>query len=376
MAKRLLLVFDGGDAPGYQTVATFLTAVAERRGWEVWAATEGFRSLVGDGARPPRLERLVFGRDDAYRVAKETDTPVRAMERRLLDPGSDFRSERFQGFSRPEAQAKAAQFVRETGATHLVCVGGNGTYRGCAALDRALEGSVKTGFVNVSVDSDLSGDRSIGFLTGIEHGARMIRGLVEDAFTHARVYAVSMMGNRSGKHALHAGVSAGAQLVLLPVELPDSVLHGIAQALSKVRHAVVVVPQGWASQSRVLTGASESAAERLVAQLEPHGLRDRPDRRVIAEPVSRYLRGLPPMLAEVGPAHLKCRMLLEALDGGATRVMPWALSELEFGIRSFDEVDVDNRVPRAYLPLLDGIGISAYRGFLEEKLAQRTSQVQ
>ncbi len=373
--KRLLLVFDGGDAPGYQAVATFLTAEAERRGFETWAATEGFRSLVGDGAQAPRLERLVYGREDAYKVAKEKGVPVRAMERRLLDAGSDFRSERFQGFSRPESQAKAAAFVREAGVTHLVCVGGNGTFRGCAAIDRELGGDVRTGFVNVSVDSDLSGDRSIGFATGVEQGARMLRGLVEDAITHARVYLVAMMGNRSGRHALHAGVSAGAQLVLLPMALPESAVLGVAKALGKVRHGVVVVPQAYGATERVVAGGASSAAERFASQLEVHGLRDRPDRRVIAEPLSRYLRGLPPMLSEIGPARLKCRMLVDALDEGGTRLMPWSTSEWDHGLRPFAEIETDNRVPKAYLPLLDAIGIPAYRAFLEQTIATRPSQV-
>ena len=41
--RRLLLVFDGGDAPGYSSVAVALTEEGTRRGYEVWAAAAGFR---------------------------------------------------------------------------------------------------------------------------------------------------------------------------------------------------------------------------------------------------------------------------------------------------------------------------------------------
>jgi len=35
--NRMLIVFDGGDAPGYSSVAVALTEEATRRGYEVWA---------------------------------------------------------------------------------------------------------------------------------------------------------------------------------------------------------------------------------------------------------------------------------------------------------------------------------------------------
>ena len=43
-APRLLLVFDGGNAPGYSSVAVALTEEGERRGYEVWAATPQWRA--------------------------------------------------------------------------------------------------------------------------------------------------------------------------------------------------------------------------------------------------------------------------------------------------------------------------------------------
>ena len=95
--RRLLLVFDGGDAPGYASVAVALTEEGTRRGYEVWAAAEGFRSLTRDFASEPQFERLIVGRQDRYALLSQ-GIPARSMGRRVLDAGSDFRSERYQGF--------------------------------------------------------------------------------------------------------------------------------------------------------------------------------------------------------------------------------------------------------------------------------------
>src|SRR5260370_14513671 len=64
--RRLLVVFDGGDAPGYASVAVALTEEGTSRRYEVWAAAEGFRSLTSDGAAIPRFELLILGRQHRY----------------------------------------------------------------------------------------------------------------------------------------------------------------------------------------------------------------------------------------------------------------------------------------------------------------------
>ncbi len=208
--RRLLAVFDGGNAPGYASVAVALTEEGVRRGYEVWAASEGFRSLTSDATADPPFERLIVSRDERYALLAK-GIPARSMGRRVLDAGSDFRSERYAGFFDGAKRAEAAAMFRAQGFTHLVCVGGNGTFEGAKALLAELDPKPPVSFVNVSIDNDVGGDRAIGFLTGVEAGATIARGLLEDAYTHKRVYVLEMMGNRSGRHALHCGVAARAR---------------------------------------------------------------------------------------------------------------------------------------------------------------------
>ena len=56
------------------------------------------------------------------------------MRVRVLDAGSDFRSERYVRFLEPERRREAAETFAAQGFTHLVCVGGNGTFEGTKAL--------------------------------------------------------------------------------------------------------------------------------------------------------------------------------------------------------------------------------------------------
>lgn len=365
--RRLLCVFDGGNAPGYSSVAVALTEEGSRRGYEVWAATEGFRSLTPDATLDLRFERLVVSRRERYELLAQ-GIPARSMGRRVQDAGSDFRSERYLGFHQRETRDLAAATFSTQGFTHLVCVGGNGTLEGCRAwLPSFGESRPPAAFVNVSIDNDVGGDRAIGFLTGVEAGATIARGLYEDSYTHKRVYALEMMGNRSGRHALHCGVAARAHLIVLPFfSFPDEVLREIAEGLAKAEHALVVVAEGYEAERRKRDMPGVSASTFFKMQLEAYGLRDRPERRVIAEPFSRYLRGVRPGFADVSAAYLKATLLFEAFEEGKTEIMPFVLAGHDVGVRPFASISREDRVERSFLSLLDRLGMPKFRTWVRD----------
>src|SRR5580658_184813 len=369
--RRILAVFDGGDAPGYASVAVALTEEGTRRGYEVWAAAEGFRSLTSDFAADPRFERLIVGRQERYALLAK-GIPARSMGRRVLDAGSDFRSERYPAFLERERRREAAATFRAQGFTHLVCIGGNGTLEGTKALLAEFDVRPPAAFVNVSIDNDLAGDRAIGFLSGVEAGATVARGLSEDAYTHKRIYILEMMGNRSGRHALHCGVAARAHLIVLPFfRFTAEVVEEIAHALARVDYALVVVAEGYEAERRLSMGGI-SASEMFKRQLEAAGLKDGIGKRVIAEPYSRFLRGLRPSFIDVSAAYLKASLLFAAFDQGRTEAVPYVLASNDVGVRSFEEVAREDGVEPAFLPLLERLGLPRFQALAQARFVFRS----
>ena len=367
--QRLLIVFDGGDAPGYSSIAVALTEEGTRRGYEVWAATEGFRSLTGDARADPSFERLIMSRAQRYALLSQ-GIPARSMGRRVLDAGSDFRSERYLGFFDRARRREAAERFKAHGFTHLCCVGGNGTLEGVKAWLGELDPRPVTGFVNVSIDNDVGGDGAVGFLSGVEAGATIARGLHEDAYTHKRVYLLEMMGNRSGRHALHCGVAARAHLIVLPIfRFSDEVLSEIAAGLSRADYALVIVAEGYEADLRRREHPHLSASAFLQQQLAAHGLRDTPERRVVAEPYSRYIRGVRPAFLDVSTAFLKASLLFAAFADGRTEIMPYVLGPTDSGVRPFADITREDRVERAFLPLLDRLGLERFQALIRDNYA-------
>ncbi len=367
--KRILQIHDGGLAPGYTAVAVGLTEEAERYGALTWAANEGFRSLTEDFVENPRVIHLQLkgleegGRDEFY--------PNISMYGRIGEAGSMFRSERYPEFKQEEKQKQAAEFIVNMGFDAVIGIGGDGTLQGIKTLARWLPDSIRIGFVNVSVDSDIVGDVSIGYFTGAEEGARIARGLFMDGYTHKRVYILEMMGNRSGRHALISGVASRAHLVILPSLAPsDEVWEIVAKRLATERHGLIVVAEGFMKKQRKLAANVMNAAEYIKQKLAQGGLVDSPKKRVIAESFSRFIRGVQPIHLDRYYAYLKSHMLIKAIDEGENYIMPYFEGLNGVGLRSLNEVYSHNKIPREYLEVIDRLNIPELRQHVEDTLIE------
>jgi len=363
-SKKVLIVFEGGNAPGYTAVATSLTEEGDKRGYEIYAAFEGFRSLTGDHISKERLIRLVMSRRQSWKLNTE-GILARSLYRAIDQPGSEFRSERYPEFSEEAKRKKAAAFIGANEFTHIIGVGGNGTMMGVKDLD-TLVPDVKTGFINVSVDSDILGDIAIGYLTGAEEGAKIARGLFDDAYTHKRIYVLEMMGRASGKHALMSGASARAHLIILPgFKLTQKVFRDIATKLSEIDHALIVVAEGYETEARArFLPERVDAAMFFRRRLLEHGLKETKSRRIISEPFSRHLRGVPPLYIELSIAYLKTFILFDAFEEGKTRIMPYYLGEHDHGVRDFTQLRTNNMVAPGFLDLIDRLNIPSLRHYV------------
>jgi len=365
--NKVLLIFDGGNAPGYTAVATSLTEEGDKRGYKVYAAFEGLRSLTGDHIFEDRLIRLVMSRRQSWKLnAKGIHTL--SLYRAMDQPGSEFRSERYPDFGKPEKQKAAADYIREMEFTHVIGIGGNGTLKGVKCLN-ALLPEIQVGFINVSVDSDIHGDIAVGYLTGAEQGATIARGLFDDAYTHKRIYILEMMGRDSGKHAIMSGASARAHLIIIPgLKFTADVLTDMAARLAEADHALIIVAEGYEKEERAkFLPERVDAAMYFKNQLMAHGLKETPIRRVITEPFSRYLRGIRPLHIECAIAFLKAFNLYDAFGKGMTRVMPYYLGETDHGIRGFDELDTSNIVDPRMMDLIDRFQIPSLREYIRRE---------
>lgn len=369
MSKKVLLIFDGGLAPGYTPVAVSLVEEAEKYNWETHIARSGFRSLCEGISDEPQIVRAVSHPLEAFELNSK-GIVTECLGRRFFRSGSDFRSERFPEFKETSNQKIAAQEIIDNKFDIVIACGGNGSLMGIKKLSQFLPDNIQTGFVNISADSDVSGDSSVGFLSCAEHGAKIARGLYEDAYTHRRVYILEMMGNDSGRHSLHAGSAARAHLIILPsFEFTSDILQEIADTIQTRRHALIIVAEGYKKQYRKDNNIKLTASEFFAQELAEYGLVNTKNKRVIAEPYSRFLRGTSPLFIDGQVARLKCQMLIKALSKGSTRAMPYYLSGHNLGIEDIDNVYSDNTIEKAFASMINRLELPLFSQYVEDILA-------
>ena len=340
----VLLIQEGGCAPGYNPVTAFITYHLESKGREVFATREGFKSLVHGGDTD--FLRLVYDPD----LFKSLDHIPGVFHSAPLSEsrGAQLRSERFRDFLKKEVQEEVASTISRKKVKAIIAIGGNGTFKGIQALCELMPTSTQVFFIPVTIDSDVAGTDCIGQHTGIEMGAEKIRCYMADARTHKRTYIVEMMGASSGFHALHSCLGARAHLAVLPDSVIDH--RKVVEALNKREECVIVVAEGYKKEERGAEGIKENAAQYLYRELLNTGIPI--TRKVVCEPFSRDIRGTAPNNQDITLAQRMAFNVAAYLKAGTSRLMPAVQSGREYAI-PFNEIQTDNMKEKDLLVLSD-----------------------
>jgi len=343
----VLLIQDGGCAPGYNPVTAFLTEHLEKAGRKVYISAEGFKSVVSNHTQDYR--RLIHN-PDLYRELEQVPGVIFAPPLREAR-GADFRTERYPEFKEEKNQQMAAANIIARQIKVLVGIGGNGTFAGIKGLSKLLPETIQIFFIPVTIDSDIFGTDCIGEYTGVEVGAEKIRSYMADARTHKRFYFIEMMGARGGYHALHSCLGAGAHLAVLPSSNHD--LARIITAIQQRDSAVIVVAEGYKQKERQEQKYTGNAAEFFRDELLASGLK--PHRRIVCEGYSRDIRGAAPNNLDIMLAQRMARKLTSMVQSGQSKKMPAVLSGRESSI-DFDDIRTDNSVESGLASLANRFG--------------------
>ena len=234
---RIAISTGGGDAPGLNAVIRAAVLCAIHRGWEVLGIKRGFAGLLGDDEVIPLTRESVRG------IAHLGGTILRTTNR-----GSPFNYPVRQPDGSIVFVDRSDQLVeraRELGIDAIVSIGGDGSLR---IAQQLVEKGLKVVSVPKTIDNDVPCTiNTFGFDTAVSTAIDAIDKLHTTAESHDRVLVLEVMGRDAGFIALHAGVAATADVVLIP-EIPfdiDRVCEKIRERdQSGRRFSIVVVAEG------------------------------------------------------------------------------------------------------------------------------------
>lgn len=251
--RRIGVLTGGGDCPGLNAVLRVVTkaAIFDHK-WEVLGIEDGFLGLIENRIRPltPNDVSGIATRGGTILGTSNRANPIRYAVGKNPDGSPEF----------ADVRDRCLKHCREHEIDAIVAIGGDGTMSGAADL---VELGIPFVGVPKTIDNDLVGtDITFGFLTAVEIACDALDRIHTTAASHSRVMVVEVMGRNAGWIALYAGVSSGADIILIP-EIPyslDAIKRCIDHRRSIGRNYTIIC---------ISEGAKPKGGEQVVARRDP-----------------------------------------------------------------------------------------------------------
>ena len=223
--KKIGVLTSGGDSPGMNAAVRAVVRYAIYYDMEVYGIKRGYEGLIeGD------VERL-------YR---------RSVGDILQRGGTILKTARSKYFETEEGMAKAYETIKKYKIEALIVIGGNGSITGAKELSERY-GVCVYGLPG-TIDNDLSyTDYTIGFDTAINTVLDAISRIRDTSSAHERTSIIEVMGRHCGDIALYAGVTGGAECVLLPEFDTDieAIYNKVAEGVNAGKlHNIIIKAEG------------------------------------------------------------------------------------------------------------------------------------
>jgi 6-phosphofructokinase 1 len=224
--SKIAVLTSGGDAPGMNPCIRAVVRTAIYNGLQVAGIRQGYQGLIDN---------------NMY------DMNTRSVSNILNLGGTILKTARCLPFRTDEGMELAYQNLKAHGIDGIVVIGGDGTFTGALRFSRKYPDIAVIG-VPGTIDNDLYG--STYTLVLIPLPIRLLKLLIKYAILPMRTTAlffIEVMGRDSGAIALRAGISCGAEAILLPEKATaiDNLIENLkAGQYNKKSSSIVIVAEG------------------------------------------------------------------------------------------------------------------------------------
>ena len=230
--RRIGVLTSGGDAPGMNACVRAVVRTALYHGVECYGIRRGYNGLITG---------------DIVQLNEKNIAHI------INRGGTILYTARSKDFLTEEGQKKAASTCKFLGLDGIVAIGGDGTFRGAAALSKF---GLNVICIPATIDNDICcTNYSIGFDTAANTAIECIDKLRDTMQSHERCSIVEVMGRNAGYLAMYVGLAVGATAILVP-EKPFDFEVDLIEKIRKARlngftHYMIVVAEGAGSAADI-----------------------------------------------------------------------------------------------------------------------------
>ncbi|MDF3000252.1 MAG: pfkA [Bacillota bacterium] len=222
--KRIAVLTSGGDAPGMNAAIRAVVRGALYHKLEVFGIERGYEGLING-----EIKELTVG----------------SVSDILQRGGTWLKTARSKRFMTPEGFRRALDMLQNFEIEGVVVIGGDGSFRGGLELTKA--GITVVGLPG-TIDNDLAyTDFTIGFDTSVNTVLSAIGNIRDTSSSHERSTVIEVMGRHCGDIALYAGLTGGAESILIPEEPVDmnKICRTLIQGKNRGKmHSVILRAEG------------------------------------------------------------------------------------------------------------------------------------
>jgi 6-phosphofructokinase 1 len=198
MAKKSLnrigVLTSGGDSPGMNAAIRAVVRCCVYYDITPYGIMEGYDGLINN------------------KIHKMDASSVKHI---IHQGGTILKSARCKSFMTKEGREKAWNSIKKNKLDGLVVIGGDGSFKGAMAL--GSEHNIPIVGIPGTIDNDIYGtDFTLGFDTATNTVVEAVDKIRDTATSHSRLFFIEVMGRDAGFIAVHSGIAAGAEEVLIP----------------------------------------------------------------------------------------------------------------------------------------------------------------
>ena len=230
--RKIGVLTSGGDAPGMNAAIRAVVRTALFKGIRVMGIRRGYHGLI---------------QNDIFEMN------IRSVSEIIHRGGTVLYTARSSDFMTMEGFQRAVNNCKENGLDGLVCIGGDGTFKGALELSKA---GIPCIGIPGTIDNDIPcTDYTIGFDTAMNTAVEMIDKLRDTIQSHDRCSVVEVMGHEVGTLAANIGLACGALTTLVPEKKMNLDYEVIDRMLFTQRtgktHFIIVIAEGCGDSNEV-----------------------------------------------------------------------------------------------------------------------------
>ena len=221
---KIGILTGGGDCPGLNAVIRAIVRKSLQYGWECIGIENGWKGLLEIDTTPLDLN---------------------AVSGILQKGGTILGTSRTNPYKVENGEKLVFENAAKLGIDALVAIGGEDTL---GVANKLYKSGFKVVGVPKTIDNDLSGtDYTFGFDTAVNIAMDAIDRIHTTAESHKRVMIIEVMGRHAGWIAMHSGLAAGADIILIPEKEihVEEIIKVINSRLDRGRKfSIIVVAEG------------------------------------------------------------------------------------------------------------------------------------